>query len=821
MRGLRERRRTRGVAARLSCLLACGGALPALPAQAVVELHVYPPSIQLDSARDEQRLTATGRTVSGVTVDLTDRVRFSLLGEAAALRGEGGARLVARSDGETILLAEFEGLSARVPVRVRNAGTCPPVSFRNEVLPILTRAGCNAGSCHGAAAGKNGFALSLFAYDPAHDHFALTRQLRGRRIDPAQPELSLMLQKPGGLVTHKGGRKLPADGDQHARVRDWIAAGAGDDHKTAAALRGIAVLPDDAVLLAGSSLHVQVLARYEDGSDRDVTDLALWSSSNDGAVAIDGGVARAGNPGEAAVLARFGSYAVTAQVLVLADDAPFVWPEVPAANFIDTAIHRKLHKARVVPAELCSDEVFVRRLYLDLLGLLPPPAETRAFLADAAADKRARLIDALLARPEFAATQAMGWAEVLRVDSERMEPKGATLLSQWLRAQFAAHRPLDQVVRELLVAEGATFRSAPANFWLAADQPNLLAEHVAETLLGVRMQCAQCHNHPFENWTMDDYYGFAAFFGQLARKRGEDGAEWIVWNRGNGDVRHKRDNSVVRPRFLGGAVAEVAAGADRRAALADWLVASPGFARNIANRLWARLLGRGIVDPPDDVRVSNPPSHPELLQQLADLLVERHFDLRPLVAAICNSRTYQLSASGRATSSALFGSALFDRALVRRLPAEALLDAIAAVTGVASKYPGVPLGESAAGIASGRTSVRFLEVFGRPARESSCTCERRDEPTLGQTLHLINGDTIAQKLGDAQSRLRRALAAKQAPDGMLDDLFCAAFSRAPSSAERASLLAPVQAATDAAAVTAAWQDVYWAVLNSNEFLFQH
>ncbi|HET6196261.1 MAG TPA: DUF1549 domain-containing protein, partial [Acetobacteraceae bacterium] len=534
--------------------------------------------------------------------------------------------------------------------------------------------------CHGAAAGKNGFGLSLFGFDPARDLRTLTRDLRGRRLDPAEPEQSLMLQKATNAVAHKGGLRVKPDSDHYGELRAWIAAGAPADLGKAPLLQGIELLPGDAVL-AGRGLRLPFLlrARYADGSDRDVTALALWSSSNEAACTIDKqGLVTSGDPGESCVLARFGPCAQAIKVLVLPADQAFTWTEVPEANFVDQLVHAKLRRAHVLPAGTCSDEVFVRRLHLDLLNVLPTPAAARAFCADTDPDKRSKLIDALLLRPEFAAAMAMTWAEVLQVDAQTMEAKGASLLYRWLQDAFAQGRPFDDVVREMLTAEGSSFGVPPANFLLAAQQPNLLAEKVAQNFLGIRLQCAQCHNHPFENWTMDDYYGFAAFFAQLGRKRGEDPYESLLWNRGNGEVAHKRDGSVVAPRFLGGGPAPVPAGSDRRQVLAQWLCSpdNPYFARNVVNRLWARLFGRGIVDPPDDVRVSNPPSHPQLLQQLALLLVEHQFDVRVLFRVICNSRTWQLGPHADAPA------VLFAGNLVRRLSAEQLLDAIGAVTGV-------------------------------------------------------------------------------------------------------------------------------------------
>ncbi|MFO1029684.1 MAG: DUF1553 domain-containing protein [Planctomycetota bacterium] len=808
--------------------LACASGLAGQQTANHVSLRLLPSEVRLDRADDRAQIVVLATTAQGFVVDVTAEAVFELgSGGLVTLHRDGRrAHLAAGHDGDGEVVATFGSLTARAPLHVHGAGITPPPSFANDVLPILTHAGCNAGSCHGAASGKNGFALSLFAYDPSADHRVLTRELRSRRVDLARPEQSMLLQKGSGQVPHQGGKRLPADSDEYRQLLAWIRSGAVGDVATAAPLQRLELEPANALLLAGSTLPLVLRAIYADGSDRDVTSLAIWSSNDDGTAAIarDGRIT-AGRAGEAALLARFGGFAALAQVQVLADDRPWTWPATPAANFVDEHLHRKLRQARVAPAPLCSDEVFVRRVHLDLLGVLPTPDEVRAFLADAATDKRERLVDALLRRPEWAAVQAMAWADTLLVDGERMEPKGAHQLATWLRDRFAAGAPFDAIVRELLTASGPSYGAPAANYWLAADQPHLLGEHTAQNFLGIRLQCAQCHNHPFENWTMDDYYGFAAFFAQLAKKRGEDGAEWVVWNRGSGDVRNKRTGQVAVPKFLGGAKAQVPNDGDRRAVLAQWLTAAdnPWFAKNVANRVFARLFGRGLVEPVDDVRIGNPPSHPELLQALAELLVGESFDLRALYRALCTSRTYQTSQHPQSPPAALFAGNL-----VRRLAAEPLLDAIGAATGVPTKYPGLPLGEPASAIANGRSGVRFLEVFGRPARESACTCDRRDEPTLGQTLHLVNGDTVAGKVAAKDGRLARLLAAETSDDARMDELWLASYARLPRADERAhvaELLATAAGEPDAkqraTAVRAVWQDVFWAMLNSHEFLFQH
>ena len=795
---------------------------PQTPQTTTAALHlcVWPASIQLDSQRDVQRVVAVMVDNTEVARGAAASVTFAIGDPTLATVETRGSTAVVRpvADGDTELIVTDGDREVRVKVAVRNAGAVPLASFRNEIIPSLTASGCNAGSCHGAAAGKNGFGLTLFGYDPERDHRAMTRDLRGRRIDFAAPDQSLLLQKATTGASHQGGKRLQLGDDNYRRMIEWIEQGAGDDGDQAPVVTGIELMPSQAVLTGlAVALPFVVRARYSDGTDADVTAQTLWSSGNDGTARVDRGELVTTGRGAAVILARFHGHAAISRLRVHETDSPFTYAGEPASLAIDKHVQRALIDARTQPAERCDDVAFCRRVHLDLTGVLPTPEATRAFLNDASKDKRALLIDELLERPEFAAAQAAMWADVLQVDAQTMEPKGAALLGRDLRHAFATKRPFDQVVRELLTGSGATFTSAPANFQLVAKQPHLVAEKTAQVFLGVRLQCAQCHNHPFERWTMDDYYGFAAFFGHVGKKRGLDPYETVVWDKGDGEVRNLRNNQVMPPRLLGAGVVAIAKGEDRREVLAAWVTAgdNPLFARNVANRLWARLFGRGLVDPVDDVRIGNPPSHPELLDELAKLLVDSHFEVRHVVRAIANSRTYQAAVAAAGAEPRLFaGSA------PRRLQAELLLDAIAAVTLVPTKYPGAPLGAPASAVDGGKGSVQFLDAFGRPARDSACACDRRDDPTLGQTLHLINGDTITQKLGNSQGRLRRSLKDRASAESMLDDLFLAAYCRPPTAAEKQRILSLFPAA-DAKAAIAAWEDIYWSVLNSKEFLFQH
>jgi hypothetical protein len=793
--------------------------MSAPPAALAAGLAAYPASIQLDHGQDSQRVVLVRTRDDGVTLDVTSQSAAHFEPEGIATLGE-DHRLRPAADGEGTLTLAFENESVTLPIRVANTGKQLPVSFRNGVEPVIMRAGCNTGACHGSAQGKNGFRLSLFGFNPAMDYLNLTRQVRGRRMNAASPEESLMLLKPTGGVDHEGGTRFSHDSPFYGTLVNWIEEGAVDDPPDVAKLTGLEILPKSCVLEGeGATQQFVVRGFYSDGTDRDVTDLALLASSDEATVSLDNtGLAKAGTRGEVYLLARFGTFAVVSQAIVLPKDLTVAWPDVQSAGYIDDRIFTKLKNLRIPPAEKCSDDVFVRRLFLDVLGVLPTVEETRAFLEDPAPDKRAQLIDKLLARPEFPELWAMKWADLLRVKaSATLDPKAMHRYNDWLRGSVASNKPVDEMVKEILSAQGGTFTNPPANFYVIESDPAQMAENVAQVFLGIQIKCAQCHNHPFERWTMDDYYSFAAFFAQVGKKNSSDPRESIVYDRRSGEVSNLRDGQVMPPKFLGGEVPDVS-GKDRRKVLADWLVSpgNPWFAKNIANRVWAHFFGKGIIDPPDDVRVTNPPTHPELLEDLAAKLAASHYDLRALIRDICNSWTYQMSTLPRDPT--ITDDRNFSHSLVRRVPAEQLLDAIAKVARTKFKFNNLPLGARAVQVADGVSGNYFLSLFGRPARETVCACERRSEPTLAQTLHLINGDTIQTALQASGGRVEGLASADRPPKDVCEELYLAAFSRHPTEDEVAGVEQYIAKAENR---SAGLQDVLWSIFNSKEFVFNH
>jgi hypothetical protein len=781
-------------------------------------LQSYPPAINLDSAGSRQEMVVQASYDNGVTRDVTAMAKLTVADPHLA--GITNAVVAPRSNGMTELRISFNGRSLAVPLSITNATIEPSISFKHDVMPVFTKAGCNTGSCHGTSRGKDGFHLSLFGFDPEGDYYRLTREQIGRRINPAIPVESLIVQKGLGAVQHTGGVRFTTNSGMYHTLVSWLRDGATIDATNASKLTGIEIFPKSAVM-EGSNATQRFIVRayYTDGAARDVTPLAVFISNNDvSAKVAEDGTATAGQRGEAFIQARYGEFNVGAQLIVVPKNLPYRWPDLPAGNYIDQAVYAKLKKLRLTPSEVCDDTTFLRRSFLDITGRLPKPGEIQPFLTNPAPDKRDKLVSELLSRKESTELWVMKWAELLEIRSRDniVYPKAALVYFEWLRDQMLAGMPLDRIVQGLLTASGSTLRDPAANYYQMEPDSQKLAENTAQVFMGMRIQCAQCHNHPFDRWTMNDYYGFTAFFAQVGRKPGDDPRETVIFDRKDGQVNHPVTGEVVRPKFLGGDVPEIK-DETRRQALARWLTSpqNPYFARNVANIVWAHFMGRGIIEPVDDVRISNPPSNPELLDALAAKLVEYDYDFKKLARDVCASRTYQLST--RANDNNAGDERNFARASIRRMRAEVLLDCISEVTETQDKFPGLPRGARAVEIPDGNTADYFLTTFGRASRTTVCSCEVKADPNLSQALHLLNGSTIQDKIrqgGVVKSLLKRG----DSPDQVISELYLRCLCREPTTDESTELK---EFFREDAAPEAVLDDLFWSLLNAKEFVFNH
>ncbi len=681
---------------------------------------------------------------------------------------------------------------------------------------MLTRSGCNSGTCHGSSRGQDGFRISLFGFDPAGDYHRITREAPARRINLAFPDESLLLQKGIGSVTHTGGKRFEKDSFAYNQIVQWLNEGANDDPEAPRVTR-IELFPPDAVLRGiDSTQRFVVIAHYADGTRRDATHLTVFLSRDESVAPIDSdGVVRAAKRGETFITARFDVHTVGVPLLVLPSDRPARSLE-PSDNFIDQLIAEKNQKLRQGSGPLCEDSTFLRRVTLDTIGKLPTQVEYDRFMADSSPEKRQTLAAELLARPEAADMWAAEWADLLMIRElpNVMSEKAVDRYFQWLRQQFKENRPLDQVVHDLLTASGHTFTEPATNFYAMEGDKLKLSENVAQLFLGIRLQCAQCHNHPFDRWTMDDYYSFAAFFAGVYRKPDEDYRQWSVFT-GGGETNHPVRGVAMPPKFLGNETPP-APSEDRRKPLADWIVApdNPYFAKNITNRIWARYFGRGIVDPVDDVRVSNPPSNPALYEALGKKLMEYQFDRRKLELDIIVSKAYQREVARPGEEA---DERNLTHAVVRRIPATILLDCLGEVTGGYDKFRGLPLGSSSLVTRNQAPESYFLQTFGRSQRGSVCSCETKSEPTLSQALHLLNGDAVHGKI-QRGGVIPKMLAAGKTAAEILDALYITSLSRKPTDEERSKVETILASAESP---QAGLQDIFWAILNSREFLFNH
>lgn len=793
-----------------------------------VELLVQPERVELSHALGGRQLVVTGRYADGALRDLTHLSKISVA--AAEIAEVAGGFVMPRQNGSTTLTIEAGGQKRQVSVTVHGLDKPQPVSFRNDVIAALNVGGCNAGACHGSPQGRGGFKLSLRGYDPAEDFVQLTRDVLGRRTSVNSPDASLMLKKALGQIPHEGGVRFGATSIPARTIHAWLQHGFPDDAANLAVPKKIEVLPGARVMTApGRVQQLAVIAHLSDGSARDVTRLTVFTSSDSATTISPTGLVEFQGSGEVAILCRYLEHLQTVRLTYLEPKPGFVWPQPPENNFVDKHVFAKLKVMNIQPSELCSDTAFLRRAYLDVCGILPTPGEVKTFLADTAPDKRAKLIDSLLERPEYADFWTLKWLDVMRNSRKALQPQGASAYQAWVRGHVKQNTPLDRMVREILTAKGNTFTSAPANFFVVDRTPQELVETTAQLFCGIRIQCAQCHNHPWERWTQDDYYGMAAFFARVKRsnpngKAFKEGAKikkgdgLVIATDTKGEVTHLRTGKTAAPKVLGGPTLVIAADKDRREVLADWLVSAenPFFAKSYVNRIWFHLLGRGIVDPVDDFRDSNPSANDELLDALARDFTARGFDVKHVIRTIMNSRTYQLSA--RVNESNSKDTKYFSRSLPRLLTAEQLLDALCAVTEVPENFKGMPTGTRAAQLPDGEGNHPFLKAFGQPARQTPCECERSSEASLARALHMVNGPTINAKLTSPKNRLSRLLARNQAESAVIEEIYLATFARRPTPEETRAALDHVAKNTDK---RKAWEDIQWALLNAREFLFRN
>jgi hypothetical protein len=720
--------------------------------------------------------------------------------------------------------------------RAENAPT--EVSFRNDAMAVFSKAGCNAGACHGNKNGKGGFKLSLRGQDPDLDYAALTHDMLSRRTNAIDPDRSLILMKPTAQIAHEGGQRFRTDSLEYGILRRWIEAGTPRDTPSTPTLIRLEVTPPQQVLVEpADQVAIKAIAIFSDGARRDVSRLAVYEQSTDLAKISAEGLAVGQRTGETTVIVRYLQCQQPVRLAFVAARPEFRWTALAAKNYIDDEVLAKLRTLRMNPSGDCTDSEFLRRAYLDLLGILPTVAEAKSFIADTASDKRSKLIDRLLERPEYADQWALKWSDLLRNEERTLDHKGVQNFHHWIRQSIAENKPLDQFVREILSARGSTYTDPATNYYRAIRDSVSRGESTAQLFLGVQLKCAQCHNHPFDRWTQDDYYGWADVFARVNYKVLENRrtdtndshefvGEQIVYEASDGEVKDPRGDRTVRPRLLG-ADLPLSTDAGRLDPLAAWVTSpdNPYFARAQVNRIWFHLMGRGLVDPVDDFRPTNPPSHPELLDALAKDFVAHKYDVKYLLRLIMNSQTYAMSGEPNETNAD--DEINYSHVLPRRLTAEQLLDAEHEVIGVPAEFAGYPKGMRAGqipGVRQNRSRDRrtsqadmFLVTFGKPARQLVCECERSSDTTLGQTFQLISGPEIAKLLSDPANRLAALLKAPESDEQAIEELYWAALTRPPTYEENKAMAEHLHSSKDR---RKALEDVAWALLNAKEFVLR-
>ncbi len=814
---------------------ASGGIVLPKPSD-VQSLAVYPATITLRGSDEAAQLIVTAQLNDGHLQDLTGDVKYTVADTQLA-RVTPGGRVVPLANGTTEIVAKFGDKSIKVPVANSQMDQNLPINFANQIVPIFTKLSCNSGGCHGKASGQNGFKISLLGFEPEGDYAALVKEARGRRLQLASPEHSLLLEKAAGTVAHGGGRKMEKDSDEYKLVRRWIAAGTPYGQATDPTLSKITIYPEHRVMTRQNKQQFAVYAHYSNGDVADITRRAQYDSNDQEIAVVDanGLVRTLSLSGEAAIMARYQGQVVTFRATVPLGQKVPDW-QFPAQTVVDQFTAKKWKDLGLVPSELSGDGPFVRRLYLDLTGTLPSPKQVGEFLNDKDPQKRDKLIDRLLESPEYSYYFANKWADILRVkrgkENGALRAQGTFAFHNWIREAIATDKPYDDFVRDIIGATGDETKNPPTVWYKDLQNPEQFVDDTAQVFLGLRIACANCHHHPYEKWSQDDYWGMAAFFGRIGKKQvqvpnnglgNQPNMMQVIFTKSGGTVNNKRTGQAAPMKPLDGIPLNLTSDDDPRVKLVDWMTdaKNPYFAKAVSNRYWAHFFGRGIVDPLDDMRVTNPPSNPELLDALAKNFTEGKYSLKSLIKTIVKSRTYQLSAIPNEFNK--HDKQAYARYYPKRLGAEVLLDALCQVTDSPSQFGGLPLDKfapkRAIQLPDESYSSYFLDVFGRPQRISACECERVSDANLAQALHLLNSDEVQGKLSRPGGRAESLANAKDTrPDAeKIEELFLWSFGRKPSPEDTKAALDHIK--KNEANKKNAYENILWALINTKEFIF--
>ncbi len=794
------------------------------------DLAIQPGSVELNGPEARQQLLAEA-SLPDHQEDWTRKAEWrSSNPKVAIVDATGELRPI--GDGDATITAVTNGRTATAVVHVKNSQTPHTWSFRNDVIPVMTKVGCNGGACHGALAGKNGFKLTLRGYDPDVDYDTLTRQSVGRRVDPEEPARSLMLLKPTMAVPHGGGKRFDTNSLEYKILSGWIAEGMPRPRDDDPQVTALEVFPAAVRLAPGAEQQLVVRARYSNGEVRDITRWVKFSSTDDGVASVDDlGHVKMNGDGEAAITLWYSSRVLYSRVTVPYPNKidASVYEKFPRHNYIDDLVLEKLKTLNIAPSPLADDSTFIRRAYLDAMGMLPTSEEVEDFLADKSPDKREKLIANLITRDEFVDYWAYKWSDLLLVSSRKLRSNAMWSFYDWIRESVKTDKPWDQFAREIYTSSGNTRQNGALNYFVIHKDPIDIAENATQAFLGQRLTCARCHNHPLEKWTQKQYYQFANLFARVGEKNGDEPGDIVVFAKASGDINHPRLLKPLLPTPLDGTPMPLDSPEDRRVHFAEWLTSKDNisFQRAIVNRVWGNFMGRGIVDPVDDVRATNPASNEELFNALCKDFVDHGFRIQHLVATIMNSAVYQLSAEANVTNTN--DNKYYSKYIVKRLPAEVLLDAMSQVTGVATQFSDYPLGVRALQLPDTQVKSEFLSSFGRPPRILCDAAERSSAPSVAQALHVINGDTLNLKLSAPDAYPALAIKLGLSDSRILDHLFLSAYSRYPSEAEKQPMLEALRKArvmTGSADVQRearrqALEDMMWAMLTSKEFMFNY